>query len=473
MINTVSLTTLTDTSLKGKPHWRRTQQVYTVLKTAPLEATYDQLIQLAKEKTGKGCSRKLISKWKKEQIVLVEAIPETLVTPEIVPVAQDNWAFRYLITVSAIIMSLAGCSYLPIIIKPQPSIDSDSSTTAVAQTLTSPSKKPQQLQPREIKIELTLSSPQELKVKPGEQLKPGQVLSDRTVERQRLLNQKKQLELSLQRLNLPIPKTTPLSAISPLRQLPKVSYQQEQANISLKQQELKETQKAIAQQQEKIKQLQELLPKSPEPTSQLSFLVEPSNFAQGAISKEKRFSANPRPIATLFVDRKSKPVTFEPTANNQLPSTSTQAQGSVAVIIEHEQAVLKQLQDQHLKAKHQLTIANSQLTAAKERRTQEEYQLHLEENRRAIALQNQQIELERQRTIRAGQLQEREYSKAQIKAKIQEIDNAITQLSTVKAPYSGTVKKIKWKGQSDHTLTIELTLDVNDGSESRTATVSR
>ncbi|WP_181280676.1 hypothetical protein [Aphanothece hegewaldii] len=475
MVNAVSLTTLTDTSSKGKPHWRRTQQVYTVLATAPSDATYDQLIQLVKEKTSKGCSRKLISKWKKERanhretVVLLEEPAEVI--PLVIP-SQKTFIFRYVISTAAIIMSLAGCSYLPFVTKNQPTTEpSDTQNTQTIPQITP--KKPQQLEPREIKIELTLSSPQELKVKPGEQLTPGQVLSDRTIERQRLLNQKKQLELSLKRLNLPIPVINSLPSISPLRQLPKVSYLQEQANINLKQQELRESQTAIAQQQEKIKQLQELLSPNQEKTQQLSFVVSSSNLVNSFNSEKRPFSSTPLSVSNLFVNRQSKPVTFDEQTNLQPPSSSTQPQHSVTVIIEHEQAILKQLQDQQEKAKLQLQITQSQLTAAKERRTQEEYQLHLEENRRAIALQNQQIEIERQRTIRAGQLQEQEYSKAQIQAKLQEVDNALTQLSTVKAPYSGTVKKVKWKGQSDHTLLVELTFDVDDGSESRTATVSR
>jgi DNA-binding protein H-NS len=472
MANTASFQTsiVTNSPSKGKPHWRRTQQVYSVLNEAPLDATYNQLIQLVKEQTGQGCSRKLISKWKKERAVQSETVVVPELQSEVIPFviqSQKISIFRYVIAASTIIMSLAGCSYLPIITKRPPIVD-DNPTSAVVQTPVAIPKKPQQLEPREIKIELTLTNPQELKVKPGEQLTPGQVLSDRTVERERLLNQRKQLELSLKKLDMPIPSINSLFAISPLRQLPKISYYSEQANINLKQQELRETQSAIAQQQEKIKQLQELLPKSPEQTQQLSFIINPSSTLT-----ERSFSHTPLSVSNLFVNRQSKSVTFEPLANLQPPSSSTQPQDSVAVIIEHEQAILKQLQDHQEKAQLQLQIAQSQLTAAQERRTQEEYQLHLEQHRRAIALQNQQLELERQRTIRAGQLQEQEYSKAQIQAKLQEVENAITQLSTVKAPYSGTVKKVKWKGQSDHTLLVELTLDVDDGSESRTATLSR
>jgi hypothetical protein len=53
-------------TVKGKPHWRRINQVFQTLDTAPENATYNQLIEYVKETTGVGCSRKLISKWKKQ-----------------------------------------------------------------------------------------------------------------------------------------------------------------------------------------------------------------------------------------------------------------------------------------------------------------------------------------------------------------------------------------------------------------------
>jgi biotin carboxyl carrier protein len=273
-----------------------------------------------------------------------------------------------------------------------------------------------------------------LKVKPGDQVIPGQILSDRTTERQRLLNQKQQLQLSLKKLEIPIPALNAPKSLSVLRKLPPISYQQQEANISLKRQELREAESAIANQEEKIKQLQ-----------QLSVNSQPSTVNDLSIQN--------------------------PQSKIQNPDNSLMTDNSLITVIEHEQAIGKQLEDNREKAQLQLKIAQTQLTEAQEKRQQEEYQLHLEENRRAIALQNQQLELERQRTLRAGQLQEREYSQAQIQAKIQEVENAIAQLSTVKAPYSGTVKKVKWKGQSDHTLTVELTLAVADGGESGGAPV--
>jgi hypothetical protein len=518
-------------SLKGKPHWRRTQEVYRVLNQASAEETYDHLIEYVRIQTGKGCSRKLISKWKKLTIqdgaippsspnpkskpkpkertpvlelqlnteeLLVKDEPLVTETPSqsppvettletnqsdinsiqnpkskipnqevqnpfterVLQVAKNTWSY---VAATTIVLGIAGCGWF---------LSKDNSQPVIAQTtsiqnsefkiqneqpsIQNPKSKIQNGLPRTIKIDLTLSSPQDLKVKPGDEVTPGTVLSDRTTERQRLLAQKKQLQLSLKKLDLPIPELTPPKAIPALTKLPPVSYQQEEANIALKQQELAEAERAIANQEIKIKELELLL--NSESIQSSKFKIQNELFPnQGQINSEssqfdiKKLSSN----------------------TNSIQNPKSKIQNPLAAILEHEESILSQLKAGRDKAKLQLDIAKSQLLTAKERRAHAEYQRYVEETKRAIALQQQRIELERQRSIRAGQIQEREYSKAQIETKIQEIDNAISNLSTVKAPYPGRIKKVKWTGQDNHHLTVQLTLDVDDGSESGDITVSR
>ena len=550
-------------SLKGKPHWRRTQQVYSLLNQAPPEATYvrrrrtfgEHLIEYVRGKTGKGCSRKLISRWKKLTILdrtyppsspnltskpapqeitpaktvrvnteelLVKDEPLVTETPSqsppvettletnqsdinsiqnpkskiqnpfterVLQVARNTWSY---VAATAIVIGIAGGWFL----------SKDNSQPVIAQpaavtTQTAPAPRPQKLEPRTIKIHLTLTSPQDLKVKPGDEVTPGTVLSvrrrrtfgERSTERQRLLSQKKQLQLSLKKLDVPIPELIPPEPIPALSKLPPVSYQQEEANIALKQQELAEAERAVAggaasltaYQQEKIKLLSELLiatqstgfknsrpdskvqgrvnfPQLPTPNSNVTSGDNSSGEPQLNALKQAHTSVEQNPkLSTVEIASYTVP-NPKPKANNQ----------NIKIIIEHEQAILSQLKAARDKAKLQLDIAKSQLLTARERRAHAEYQRYVEETKRAIALQQQQIELERQRSIRAGQIQEREYSKAQIEAKIQEIDNAISNLSTVKAPYPGKIKKVKWTGQSDHNLTVALTLDVDDGSKQPT-----
>ena len=561
----------------GRPHYRRTQQVYAVLNTSPPEETYDRLIEYVRQSTGKGCSRKLISKWKKLTIqdgayppsspnpksqsvsqeiflasevrvnteeILVKDEPLVTETPSQSPSVQstlDNnsvevsesqnpqfifehedeqlpnrtvshkpsidspqehltekaepikntqskiqnlkskiqhtWSY---VAATAIVVGIAGCGWF---------FSKDNSQSVIAQpatvTQTAPTPRTQKLEPRTIKIHLTLTSPQDLKVKPGDEVISGTVLSDRTTERQRLLAQKKQLEISLKKLDLPIPEITQPKPIPALSKLPPVSYQQEEANIALKQQELAEAERAIANQETKIKELeaiqnsefklQNVLPDSESdliqsPKSNISQISLPQKIQENA----EQNSQNQDVQNKEQTDSKYLPLTIQQSSvnSNSIHNPKT-ANRSLLTVIEHEKVVLEQLIAARDKAKLQLDIAKSQLITAKEQRAHAEYQRYLEETKRAIALQQQQIELERQRSIRAGQIQEREYSKAQIETKIQEIDNAIAQLSTVKAPYAGKIKKVKWTGQDNHNLTVTLTLDVDDGVKSQQLPVQK
>ncbi len=288
-------------SLKGKPHWRRTQQVYAVLNQAPAEATYDRLIELVRQSTGKGCSRKLISKWKKTvishqlpvtskpiqnnedepptsngnaspadiipseqtfvettlepnqaeaepiqnpKLVLSEVEVSKIQNPfteRVLQVARGTWSY---VAATAIVVGLAGGGWFlskdnsqPVIAQPTSIQNSEfkiqnASPDRETAPIQNPKSKIQNGLPRTIKIHLTLTSPQDLKVKPGDEVTPGSVLSDRTTERQRLLAQKKQLQLSLNKLEVPIPELIPPEAIPALGKLPPVSYQQEEANIA-------------------------------------------------------------------------------------------------------------------------------------------------------------------------------------------------------------------------------------------------
>jgi hypothetical protein len=500
------------------------------LNQAPPEETYDRLIEYVRVQTGKGCSRKLISKWKKtvnneqlpvtsklsknrqdkpdiaHQILLSakEEISDILPTGsstkesvnqerfersltnnatndslinsdnDLSPIPDNektgHWslitdhckAWSY-VAATAIVVGLAGCGWFlskdnsqPVVAQPASIHPAEFPVQNEQPSIQNPKSKIQNGLPRSIKIDLTLTSPQDLKVKPGDEVTSGTVLSDRTTERQRLLVQKKQLEISLKKLDLPIPEITQPKPIPALSQLPPVSYQQEEANIALKQQELAEAERAIANQEIKIKELELLL--NSESIQSSKFKIQNELFPnQGQINSEssqfdlKKLSSN----------------------TNSIQNPKSKIQNPLAAILEHEESILFKLKADREQAKLQLDIAKSKLITAKEQRAHAEYQRYVEETKRTIALQQQQIELERQRSIRAGQIQEREYSKAQIEAKIQEIDNAIAQLSTVKAPYAGKVKKVKWTGQDNHNLTVQLTLDVDDGSKSGDITVSQ
>ncbi|NEP54533.1 MAG: hypothetical protein F6K65_39365, partial [Moorea sp. SIO3C2] len=63
-------------------------------------------------------------------------------------------------------------------------------------------------------------------------------------------------------------------------------------------------------------------------------------------------------------------------------------------------------------------------------------------------------------------VRDRGFQVSQAQLKVDEIDNAIASLSVVRAPYAGTVRRVKWLGQdSAGLLSAEITLMVTgDGS---------
>lgn len=53
----------------NKPHWRRVEQVYECLERGQRSGltTYSSLIEFVRLETGQGCSKKLVSKWKRNR----------------------------------------------------------------------------------------------------------------------------------------------------------------------------------------------------------------------------------------------------------------------------------------------------------------------------------------------------------------------------------------------------------------------
>ena len=487
----------TDSSLfptPGTPHWRRIGQVFQALDTAPEPATYNELIGYVRETTGKGCSRKLISKWKKQRIShqssdishqlgsttnkqeisgleaatniisspraiaynqisqssIISATPSTVSSLHLAKSSNkstskkslmtDDWSLMTVLT-AGITIALVGWELIPLNSNRLTENIAIASVTAPITPLTPiPERRKNRLEPRNIKIELTLSNPQDLKVKPGDKISAGQVLSDRANERNRLQAKKKQLQLSLEKLNLPLTPIPQPKPIPEIAELPPVSYAEAEAAIKLKQQQLTEANRAIALQQEKIEQLRSL------------FSTKAEEKRSGG-AREKISSNSPlHPCTPAPLHKNCSPVQGGASKNK--------------LILEHERANLKNLEAARESAQIQLEVAQSKLTTAKEQRAYLEYQRQLEQTRRAIAVEQQHQAIQRQESERQVLLAEREYSKAQIETQIQTLDYQIHQLSTVTAPYEGTIKKVKWTGQSDHNLTAVVTLSVNSRQSS-------
>ncbi len=131
------------------------------------------------------------------------------------------------------------------------------------------------------------------------------------------------------------------------------------------------------------------------------------------------------------------------------------------IILDHERVKLNQLKLKLTSAIRDYQLAIGKLQTAKDSRAYQEYQASLATARRVEQMNTSRSSYERQMAEYQQQLVSKEFQEAQLQGKLNEVSNAIANLSVVKSPYDGTVRRIKWLGQSpDGSLTAEITLMV-------------
>ncbi len=247
------------------------------------------------------------------------------------------------------------------------------------------------------KLKLTLTAPEDLKVREGDTVLVGQTLSDRTRERQRLEAQKAQVEIQIQRLSQP-----PIKPISPKRipdvaALPAPSFLEEVAAVDQQRLHVEQQQRNLMQQQRKLDAI--------------------AGMPQGDVP----------------------------------PST-----------LSHESEVLSQRERDLKQAESESDLTKAKLEKAKRDYQREEYQYSLELSKREIDIQRQQQEYQRQMQEWEKQERDRTFQLSQVNIQLQNLETQLTQLSQVKSPYAGKIQRIKWEGQNDKNLSVELTLITAD-----------
>jgi chromosome segregation ATPase len=233
---------------------------------------------------------------------------------------------------------------------------------------------------RRFQIKLTLAALDDLKVKEGATVIPGQILADRVRDQTRLAFQQRELQQRIKRLKaqmaLPVPEVSGLPTASVLGEVADVE------RLKLK---AKAVQQAKEQQQRKLDLIQSL-PK------------------------------------------------------NEVPEAT----------VPHEQAVLEQKQREVDQALAEVELSRGKLAKAQSDRQFQEYQHSLEMSKRAIALRQQEIQQQ-------GEL-------AQVEGQLSQVETQLSTLSAVRSPYAGKISRLKFQGQTDQSLAVELVLVVTDDS---------
>lgn len=270
------------------------------------------------------------------------------------------------------------------------------------------------------KMTLQVTEPNDLKVKVGDNITAAQIVADQDGERKRLNLRKEELQLAIkrienQRISPPERATDPTKpkAAPPMMPLPDISYKQYEATIEKANNEAK--------QQEEI----------------INLKRRELDYLKGIESLDP-------------------------------------------AIIEHELNKLSKLENELKSAKAEIDLGIGKLLSAKEARKQDEYQHQLnitrriEEENQALSFYQKQIaenQINYQRAISTFEKEsrDRDYQFTQLKIQLSSIEDSIARLAVIRSPYAGKVRRIKFLGQTDNKLGVELTMVINGDNSTSTA----
>lgn len=133
------------------------------------------------------------------------------------------------------------------------------SPPSTVSTPTPPTPSPQTTSPRRLTITVSVSDPIDLKVNEGDDVQSGQLIADRTRQRQRLEAQHQQLELALHQLKTAtITPPLPPTPVPPIAALPPAQYLEQEAAIERAKVTVDQAERAVERKQQEITYLQGL-----------------------------------------------------------------------------------------------------------------------------------------------------------------------------------------------------------------------
>jgi hypothetical protein len=282
---------------------------------------------------------------------------------------------------------------------------------------------PQQQSGRLHKMTLQVSEPNDLKVKPGDNIVAAQIVADQDNERKRLNLRKDELQLAIkrienQKISPPERATDPTKPkpAPPMIPLPDISYQQYEAAIEKAQNEAKQQEEIINLKRRELDYLKGL-------------------------------------------------------------------EGLDPAIVEHEINKLSKLENQLKSALAEIDLGVGKLLSAKEARKQDEYQHQLnlsrriEEENQALSFYQQQIaenQINYQRLIATYEKEsrDRDYQFTQLKIQLSSVEDSIARLAVIRSPYNGKIRRIKFTGQIDNKLGVELTMVIDADTSGSTNSIT-
>jgi hypothetical protein len=213
-----------------------------------------------------------------------------------------------------------------------------------------------------------------------------------------------------------------------------------------------------AQLQLQIKKLQQPVTAPPpaREVPEIAVLPSPSFLSEVAeVERQKVLVGKADRLRTM---QQRKLDLLESLPQNELPEAT----------LPHEREVLADKQREFDQAQAELDIATAKVGQAQKEREYREYLHSLEVAKRAISLQQQELQRQQQLQHQEDQERDRSFKLAQLQAQLQQLETQLLDLAAIRSPYSGTIQRLKFEGQSDRALVVELTLAIS-GNKGRGA----
>lgn len=323
-------------------------------------------------------------------------------------------------------------------------------------------------QNRPLKMSISVDNPSYLLVRVGQKIAKGDVISDNSTERDRLLKQRQSITLQIRNLkDKAIPKPfKPTAALGP-KPLPPAIFSEETAAITQSKMKLSQAQATLEARTPLLKS------DNPERRAEAEKAEAGLQITNQKVEEQQRLIAamGDMKLSSEILQHEEAKLKQLRSEMDQANSVLDQAKAKLNASAVVQQQELQQLQISVKLAQSDLEVAQSRLNAAQNRRQLTEYDSNLNEARRQQLENQTQQEYFRQQQQYAQSLRDKDYQLAQLAISLTTIEDKLAQIPMLRSPRSGYIRRIKpWVGRDGkYTTTITITSNAisskNGGSD--------
>ena len=310
-----------------------------------------------------------------------------------------------------------------------------------------------------IKVDAVISEPADIKVNPGQRIKAGDILADRTKERGQLEFQKGQLQSSLANLNSYriVEPTPPLDAplISNLRE---PDYSINLAEINKAKLKVMLIQKQLGFAGATSNVAPDTVVTDIEDKKQK--LIESERLLE--IQNKKLDQIAQMMLPTYYLEHEQVKLAESQQAVELAKSDLATSEAKSNEAINTNQSKLQELNIQLELAQADLRLAESGLEKARSNRQKEEYDHRLTLSRRIEETNQAKSFYEQERNKSQDSRRDLEYKKASIVGQINQISEKLTAIAVVKSPYNGEIRRVRINNQTNNNLNATITIISTD-----------